>query len=186
MVAGRVADPTNPREFVADRGFVRQHQSRLGDHYKLVSWTQDQVERGRFGVDDPAGPSVDGVLVGIIDAPETLETNYTTAIFSKALFDEVLGGETLMNVRLDPGTTLTKLRSELDGLPDGSALNLDAGHVISPPVRNAVDGLARGIWLLAVVAAVAGVVALGQLLVPPCSTRRDRTPTAQGPRLHQQ
>ncbi len=164
LVAGRVADPANPREFVADRGFVRQHQSRLGDHYKLVSWTRDQVEGGRFGVDDPAGPSVDGVLVGIIDSPETLETNFTTVIFSRALFDEVLGGETLINVRLDSGTTLTKLRSELDGLPDGSALNLNVGRVISPPIRNAVDGLARGIWLLAVVAAVAGVVALGQLL----------------------
>jgi hypothetical protein len=164
LAAGRAVDPTNPREFVANQGFVTQHQSRLGDHYRLVSWTRDQVERGRFGVDAPAGPSVDGVLVGIVDQPETLETNYTTAIFSKALFNEVLGGETLMSVRLDPGTTLTNLRSELDGLPDGGALTLDKGSVVSPSVRNAVDTLARGIWLLAAVVAVAGVVALGQML----------------------
>ena len=91
LVAGRVADPTNPREFVASREFVATHHSRLGDHYKLVSWTQDQVESGRFGVGDPEGPSVDGVLVGIIDQPETLDSGYTTAIFSRSLFDRSRG-----------------------------------------------------------------------------------------------
>ena len=164
LVAGRVADPSNPQEFVANQRFVTEHESRLGDHYKLVSWTQDQVESGRFGVDAPEGPSIDGVLVGIVEQPETLETDYTAAVFSKSLFDEVLGGQTLMNLRLAPDMTLTKLRSELDGLPDSDALTLDEGHVVSPEVRNAVDGLARGIWILAAVIAVAGVVALGQLL----------------------
>ena len=49
-----------------------------------------------------------------------------------------------MNLRLTPEMTLTKLRSELDALPDSSALTLDAGSVVSPEIRNAVDGLARG------------------------------------------
>ncbi len=165
LVAGRSADPTKPHEFVATKTFVADHQARLGDHFHVVTWTRDQVQNGEGFAAEPKGPSVEGVLVGIIESPGSLEDRYTTVVFSSALLKDDVGlGETLMAVRFDPGTTTNQFRSRLDGLPGGSALSLDSGQIIGADVRNAVDAQARGIWLMAAVAAIAALVALGQLL----------------------
>jgi putative ABC transport system permease protein len=172
LAAGRAADPTNVHEFVANKKFVSEHQARLGDRYQLVTWTQDQLEQGQAFSGEPQGPSFEAVLVGILTWPETLEDKYATAIVSRALLDDdgtssstgIASATTLMAVRLQPGVTTDELRAELDGLPGGDALSLEPGRIISSPVRNAVEAQAQGTWLMAAVAAIAAVVALGQLL----------------------
>jgi hypothetical protein len=116
-------------------------------------------------VADPAGPAFEGELVGVLQAPESLEDESTTVLFSSGLLQEDIGlGQTLMAVHLDPGTSTAQLRSSLDALPDGSAFQVDTARLISRDVRSAVDAQARGTWLMALVAGVAAVVALGQLL----------------------
>jgi hypothetical protein len=49
-------------------------------------------------------------------------------------------------------------------LPDGSQLQVATGTVIGRDIRTAVDAQARGTWLMALVAGLAALVALGQLL----------------------
>jgi FtsX-like permease family len=162
LVAGR--EPGDLQEFTADQGFVDDHDARIGDHYRLASLTPEQIERGAFE-DAPQGPSFDAVLVGIVAAPDVLETEYRTAVFSPALLDEdVATSATIMAVRLDPGVTTDLLRAALDGLPDGGELSLQPGRVVSVEVRNAVAAQAQATWLMAAVAAVGAMVALGQLL----------------------
>ena len=50
-------------------------------------------------------------------------------------------------------------------------MRLDAGRVISPEIRNAVDAQSQGLWIMAAVLAIATLIALGQLL-----TRHVRLP----------
>jgi hypothetical protein len=70
----------------------------------------------------------------------------------------------LTSVRLDDGVTRADLRAELDKLPNGRTISVDTGPVISSNVRNGIDAEARGVALMALVAALAAIVALGQLL----------------------
>lgn len=165
IVAGRAADPHNRQEFVASQSFVKDHDARLGDRYQVASWTQAQLEQGQAFSGDPLGPQLEGVLVGVLDSPQVLDDNYDTVIFSSALLDDDIAlGSTIMAVRLQPGVTSSELRAKLDGLPDGGSLKLEPGQIISSEVRTAVDTQARGIWLMAAVAAIAAIVALGQLV----------------------
>jgi putative ABC transport system permease protein len=164
LVAGRDPDPANPRQFVADQRFVADYDARLGDRYRLVTLTREQIERGAFE-EAPEGPSFEAVLVGIVAARDALESEYRTVVFSPALLDEdVEVAATIMTVRLDPSVTTDEFRAMLDGLPDGSALSLGPGQIVSGEVRNAVEAQGQATWLMAAVAAVAAVVALGQLL----------------------
>ena len=165
LVAGRQADPDQPNEFVADRSFVAQHHAHLGDRFKVTFWTWDQVMRGEGYVKPPTGPEIEAVLVGILQAPASLEDDAGAAIFSPALLKEDIGlGQTIMSVDLDPGTTMADLRASVDSLPDGSQMKVEAAKVIGREIRTAVDAQARGTWLMALVAGLAAVVALGQLL----------------------
>ena len=165
LVAGRQADPDQPDEFVADRSFVAQHHAHLGDRFPVTFWTWDQVMRGEGYVKPPTGPEIEAVLVGILQAPASLEENAASVIFSPALLKEDIGlGQTIMSVDLDQGTTLADLHASVDSLPDGSQMKVEAATVISREIRTAVDAQARGTWLMALVAGLAAVVALGQLL----------------------
>jgi hypothetical protein len=151
---------------VASRGFVDEFGAQLGDRIPLVSWTREQLDRGGFFNEPPQGYAFDAELVGIIDAPEELENRYTAGFVSPGLFDAepVVSGQTIMSVRLEPGATIEQLRADLDGLPDGASFTVEPGRIVADSVRGAVDAQSRGIWLMAVVAAIGAVVALGQIL----------------------
>ena len=81
-----------------------------------------------------------------------------------------------MNVVLRPGFNLPMLRAELDADPALAALSLEPGTLISQAVRDAVQAQASGLWILAVVAAIAAIAVLGQVM-----TRQVR-PTQEGAR----
>jgi len=165
LVAGRQPGPSAPHEFVANRQFVHATHARLGQHFRLVTWSTDQAAHGLGYVADPKGPPIDGVLVGVIDSPESLQDQYTTLVFSPSLLREDIGlGQTITSVRLDPEVSRAQLRKEIDGLPGGDQFSVDPGQLVSSDVSTAIDAQARGIWLMAAVAAVGAVIALGQVL----------------------
>ena len=58
---------------------MEEQGAQLGDRFPLVSWTREQVDRGGFFNEPPQGYSFDAELVGVIDAPEALETTYNAA-----------------------------------------------------------------------------------------------------------
>ena len=121
--------------------------------------------RGEGYVKDPTGPKITAVLVGIVQAPASLEDEAGAAVFSPALLKADIGlGQTIMSVDLEPGNTMVDLRTSLDSLPGGSQMKVETARVIGSEIRTAVDAQARGTWLMALVAGLAAVVALGQLL----------------------
>ena len=163
LVAGRATNPDRPHEFVADRSFARAHDAHVGDKFRAISWTQAQGDHGLGFGPDPNGPSFTATLVGIVQTPST--DDFNLVVFSPGLLQEDVGlVATLMSVRLDPGVTRAQFRAALDRLPDGRALSVDRGQVVGTELRNGVEAQARGVWIMALVAAIAALVVLGQLL----------------------
>jgi hypothetical protein len=163
LVAGRATNPDRPHEFVADRSFARAHDAHVGDKFHAISWTQAQGDHGLGFGPDPNGPSFTATLVGIVQTAST--DDFSLVVFSPGLLREDVGlVATLMSVRLDPGVTRAQFRAALDRLPDGRALSVDRGQVVGTELRNGVEAQARGVWIMALVAAIAALVVLGQLL----------------------
>ncbi|HEX8771820.1 MAG TPA: FtsX-like permease family protein, partial [Acidimicrobiales bacterium] len=183
VVAGRPLDPASKGEFVASRTFADAQGVAIGDRFNLVTLTQDQADRAGFGAfeaEGPRGPSLDAVLVGIVDSPNELDDPTPVAVFPPSLLDnpELGVSATIMSVRLRPGTDLAAFRSQLDTLPQGATLSLRPAELISSEIRTAVQGQARALWLLTAVAAVAAIVVLGQLI-----SRSVRLPVEERQRL---
>lgn len=164
LVTGRAPAPDRPHEFVANKSFVAAWNAHLGDPFPVRSLDQDQVERFAFG-EDPLGASFTAQLVGVSDSPNDLDDPTPTVYFPPALLAENVGlVQTIMAVDLASGATLDDLRQQLDTLPGGAEMGLDAARTVSDSVRTSVDGQAKGLWVVAGVAALAVVVALGTVL----------------------
>ncbi len=165
LVAGRDPRPDHPHEFVANSTFAAKFHVNVGDTLPVVSWTRRQAADGQGYNGSAIGPRFEATLVGIFKTPESLEDIYDVGIFPPALLHEDIGAvSTVMSVRLEPGATLTQIRSELDRLPGGERITVAEGQLVKDTVRSGVNAEARGIWLMAFVAALGAIVALGQLL----------------------
>lgn len=184
LVAGRAPDPGKSGEVLASRSLADAQGLDVGARFDLVTLTQEQVDRAgfdAFGAEGPKGPRVETVLVGVVDGPAAdLNDPTPLAVVQPALLDDPSVGvaATIMAVRLRPGSNLAALRAQLDSLPAGETLSLEPFELISSEVRTAVEGQARGLWVLTAVVAVAAVVALGQLI-----TRHVRLTADEAPRL---
>ncbi len=186
IVAGRDPDPGNPHEFVIDTSFTNATHARVGDQFQFGSLSRKQAASGEGFAVEPQGAAFDATLVGVIDSPDRLNgESFTVAVFSKALLDEDVGTvATEMQVQLRPGFSRRDLRTQLDTVKGGTALAVEPGRVVGEDVRNAVDAQAKGLWLMALVLAVAALVALGQLLARSRAARRPRARAAGRVGIH--
>ncbi len=183
LVAGRDPEPASRTEFVATRGFAEAKGVTLGARFDVLTLSQEQADRAgfdAFGTDGAATRSLEAVLVGVVDGPGRLDDPTPMAVLSTSLLDEPDVGvaATIMSVRLRPGTNLDSFRQALDGLPNGDTLSLKPFALISPEIKTAVGGQARGLWVLSLVGAIAALVVLGQLV-----TRHIRLSAEEAPRL---
>jgi ABC-type antimicrobial peptide transport system permease subunit len=178
LLDGRETDPANEHEFVATRNFVNQSKLKIGDELNLVTLTPEQASESGYDLTDPQGPRLSIKMVGIVDGASQLDDGTPLIFISPALFSENIGlALTLMNVDLRPGVDLQTLRAELDADPAVAALSLEPGVLISDPVRDAVRAQASGLWILALVAAIAAIAVLGQVMtrqVRPTQEERQR------------
>ena len=167
LVEGRDADPANRAEFVASRTFVDATGARIGDEFDLATLTPQQAADSGFSENDPQGPGFPVTLVGVFDSPQRLDDPTPTVVVSPALLDDPNVGIaiTMIAVDLEPGTDTAALRQELDHIAGGESLSIEEGNsVVSDTVRRAVATQARGLWVLAITTAFAGVVAIGVIV----------------------
>lgn len=166
LVRGRAADPAVEGEFVATPAFVEGAGAELGDQFELATYTQEQGDRGEYGVTQPAGPKLTATLVGIADGPGTIEDPTPVAVFSSALLErsEIGASQTKIVVRLDKGVDLEQLRAELGTLPDSTELSIGPAEMISAQMRRAINTQGRGLWIVAIVAGIASIAVLGQVI----------------------
>lgn len=169
VAAGRSPNPKVRGEFLASRTFL-QNGVALGSKFEFRTLSQADADRGgmeAFAEDGAQTSVVPAELVGILNGPAELEPEpIPLVLFSDSLVDDhdVGVATTIMVVQLKPGTNLAELRARLDTLPNGKSLSLEHAQRVGPEFRTAVDGQARALWLLALVAAGTAVVALGQLI----------------------
>ncbi len=167
-------------EFVANRSFVRDHDLAVGDRVPFASWTQQQVDESTVLNEPPKGPTIDGVLVGVVDGPADLDDPTDSVFFTSAILEEPVGiVASLIAVRLTPGTTLDEFRTSLEAIPGHEQLFFQPGRMVSSSARNAIRAQAVGAVILAAVAGLAVVAAVGQLLL----RQRAAGATARGPLL---
>ena len=168
LVAGRAPDPSRAGEFAATRSFAASNGVQLGDTFQLITFTQEQADSRGFDAPNPAGPTMEAVLVGIFDSPSDIDFPTPLVIFPSALLDagDVGIAATLMAVELRPPAELGELRTELDALAESAQLSIEEGgeSLISESIRRAVEAQSTGLWLLAAGAALAVVAIIGQLI----------------------
>ena len=165
VVEGRDLDPKRPHEFVADRAFIDATGAHVGDRFPFRSVSRKTIESGEGFGGEPDGPAFDATLVGVLHSPDSVNSDFTVGIFPATLLREEIGTSAgVMQVRLRPGASTQDLREELDTLPNREAFSIEPGAIFGSEILHAVDAQTTGLWLLAIVLAVAALVALGQLL----------------------
>ncbi|HEY7627686.1 MAG TPA: ABC transporter permease [Ilumatobacteraceae bacterium] len=166
LIAGRDADPDVASEFVASRKFIEVTHASIGSTYQLVTLTQATADAQGMAAPEPDGPSVEAVLVGIYDGPTALDDPTPSVVFSPALLDDPTIGVavSIISVGFKPGVDLTAFRAQLDTLPSSDRLSLEEGVLVSDSARSAINAQALGLWVLAGVAGLAAIGALGQLI----------------------
>jgi hypothetical protein len=175
VVSGRTVDPRVDDEFTATRSFVSATGAQLGDRFDLYTISQVRVAEVGFSP-DAAEQTLTATLVGIIDGASMTEDPTAMALFPKRLIDrpEVGIALTMIPVRVGDGVDERTLRSEVSTLPDATQLSVDPAPLISSDMQRAIRTQARGTWLLALVAGIAAIVTLTQVI-----TRQTRLSAAE-------
>ncbi len=163
VVEGRTPHPDAPGEFVASRSFLEAAGAELGDQFQLFTISAESAEQQGFDA-MPDGPSLPATLVGVIASPAELELDYPIAVFPATLLDQGSIGTSATEslVGLNDGFDVNDLRQQLDDLPEGSSLSLQPAEWVSDDIRNAVATQANALAIVALIAAIAASVVVGQ------------------------
>jgi putative ABC transport system permease protein len=171
VVEGRAADPSVPGEFNADQTFADASGLHLGDHLQLVTVSEEQAAESGFEAffspEGPQGPTVDATLVGIIDAgPAELESSDPIAVFPSSLLDEGPVGiaSSVGRISLADGSDEQAFRDDLATLPDANVFSVEPAQWVPEEVVRAVGTQATALGVVAAIAALVGLVLIGQLL----------------------
>jgi hypothetical protein len=176
LVSGREPDPGRRGEFVASADYAKENGLSIGDSVHLYTLTLEQVAERGFTGEAPGGPTLDAVLVGLIDGPARLSDPTGVAVLGISLLDDARIGTSgsVHAIAVTDGASIDELRAELDGIDGAKVLRLETAAVIASETRRAVKAQAIGLWILAGLAGLITIAALGQLL-----TRHTRLSTAE-------
>ena len=123
VVEGRFVDPDNPGEITVNESAASLLGAEVGDRFQVRSFDQAQTDAQAYvGAVEPAGPSFEVELVGIVRAPADLEDASATIIYSPAVLrDHPAVGRvaTIAAVRLAPGTGVDETMAAVRSLPGG-------------------------------------------------------------------
>src|SRR5262245_44026874 len=133
LVAGREPDHGRQDELVASKDYAEEHGLSLGDTVHLYTLTPEQAAEEGFDTDrQPAEPTLDGVLVGLVDGPADLSDPTGTVVFGSALLDDARIGTSgsVYGIDLADGASIDDLRTELDTIERGELLRLEPSAAV--------------------------------------------------------
>ena len=82
-------DPGRRGEFVASKDYAQENGLNIGDTVPLFTLAPERVAESGFTDDEPpGGPTVDGVLVGLVEGPADLSSPTGAAVFETSLLDD--------------------------------------------------------------------------------------------------
>jgi hypothetical protein len=175
LVAGRRADPDDPLEITIGEGLAHQRHLSIGDHFDALTYDQDAIDRAFSGGDpgDPTGPKLRFRIVGIDRRPLDLGVREATGgvIVLTPAFDRDYAGKVGVYTdvirargRHGPGDVpkMTAAARRIFGGADAfGAQNLG---VETEGARDAIDVLSLALWIVAGIAALAGIVTIAIVL----------------------
>ncbi|MGH9025312.1 MAG: ABC transporter permease, partial [Acidimicrobiia bacterium] len=169
MLAGRLPDPDSPNEVMLGESTAAALDVGVGDTLTLQTFTPAQA--ADFDESEPAGPRLPLRVVGVGRGPGDLnasEIEPTPVILTPA-FQRHYEGDygrlpvTILRVRLASGPD--DLSAFIEGverlLPSGTDADFAPLTYQSTRVQDSLDVIAVGLGLFAIVAGLAGLVAVG-------------------------
>lgn len=172
---GRLADPERIDEVTVNAVLARRLDLAVGDSVTLESVTPEAfatLSAGDAPTGDVEGPSVRARVVGIVASFLDLATNagsptlYPTPAYFERYGDEVAAAGPIVLVDLADGEDdVAAFQQALDeAAGDGPTPDFGTRHDLSVDFEQAAQVQARALLVFAAVAALAGIVAVGQAL----------------------
>lgn len=174
IIKGRKADPADPNEITIGESLAAQLHVGVGDHLDATSFTPAQFQDLFAGRDagPPAGPRLHLRIVGIGRRPLDLGDRASaggvvvlTPAFNReysgriALFTEVL------RVRTQRGAAdVTRVTETARRIFPTDGFEVQGLSIETQGAADAIDVLARALWIFAAVVALAGAVVIGIIL----------------------
>ncbi len=176
MVEGRLPAPDRPEETAVLASYGREAGAGVGDTLAFESFAPEQLrplfESGDAG--PPAGPEVELTVTGIFDAPTFLSEssgNFQPKVLLSPAFVEAQGER----IATYPGGLTVRLRVGADGVAATSAavrdlfgndptLELTPASEVDAKIDSSIDVIVTALALTALVAGIAGTVAMAQAL----------------------
>jgi hypothetical protein len=170
IVQGREPDPRDPAQFVVNEAMRKAMGARIGERIRLVSLTPEQTPAAlEQGVDPgvPAGPSQVGTLVGVVrgaedvsDAPDP--AFWVTPAFYQRHADRI-GRLDGVAMRVDD-EHLATIEEDARAVFGTDAVQLRQADLVAR-IEDSLDVQVIGLRVFALASALAGLVAVGQILV---------------------
>jgi FtsX-like permease family len=175
LISGREADPDQPLEMTIGEGLARQRHLRVGSTLDAGSFTQEQIDRAFAGGDPgaPAGPQVRFRVVGIVRRPLDLGVREAaggvvvlTPAFARTYegrigrFTDVIRAQGEHGARDVPKVVAASRR--LFG--DDPTFGAQPLGIETEGARSAIDVITLSLWIVAAIAALAGLVTIAIVL----------------------
>jgi hypothetical protein len=184
LVAGRMPDQSKTDEVLASFTMQRDFGIHIGSVISVPFYARSQKAEALNGVGTPTGPTIALHVVGIAAD----ELGFVTTNGGEGPFYDVYGTQALARtvsphapvialyfVRLRHGAgDVPRFASDVAGLNPSFTIGLD-GTAVS--VTSAIHPQAVGWWVLAVLAALAGLVVIGQALARQSVIESEEYPT---------
>ena len=168
VIAGREPEPARRGEFVASKDLADENGLSIGDAVSLVTLTPEQVAETGFTGGEPDGPTLDAVLVGLVDGPADLSEPTGTAVFDRSLIDDdprIATSGSVFAIDLVDGATIEQLRQQLDTIAAARCCGWSRRRSSARRPGGRSTPRRSGLWILTVLAGLVTTAALGQLLV---------------------
>jgi hypothetical protein len=176
LLEGRAPDPAHADEIAIVETYARESGLRVGDRAEFESFAPAQLEP-LFTTGDagpPAGPRFTFVVTGVLDAPTFLSESsgdFTPRVFLSPAFRAAHGDEVAtysggFSVRLRGGAAdadeVTETLRRM--FADSTTLEVTPSSEVDRKIESGIDVIVTALALCALVAVVAGAVAIAQAL----------------------
>jgi hypothetical protein len=172
VLEGRLPDPARAHEIAITEIYAEEAGLRVGDEAAFESFAPDQLEP-LFTTGDagpPAGPRFTLVVTAILDAPTLLSEStgsFTPRVFLSPAFAAEAGAEVAtypggFTLRLRDGGDVEAVTAALRKMFPDTSLEITPAEEIDRKIDSSLDVVVTALLLCALVAAVAGTVAIGQ------------------------
>jgi FtsX-like permease family len=171
LVAGRMPNPSDPHEVLASFDLMQNYGVHIGTLFHVPLFAASQasaVENSTGAGPNPTGPTVSLRVVGIEAAELEFPSGtnpffdlYTTPAFDRSVVPETTSGPGYLVKLRNPMADGPKFKNEVKAL---GAQNIQNEDTPAQLIQGSIHPQAVGWWVLAVLAALAGVAVIGQAI----------------------